>query len=157
VQTWLDQAFFYASVRGLYNRIFGALGIIIATIVLFVVANAMAMAIIERTREIGTLRTLGTLPSQLGWALSLEGMVLGLVGALSGACLALGVSLLLYVVPVQMPPPPGSSRSYALNIDIDPMLYLITIVAIVGLTMGASAVIARKTVRMPLVDALAHT
>ena len=28
VQTWLDQAFFYHSVRGLYNRIFGALGMI---------------------------------------------------------------------------------------------------------------------------------
>ena len=46
VQTWLDQAFFYQSVRGLYNRIFGALGLIIGVIVVFVVTNAMAMAII---------------------------------------------------------------------------------------------------------------
>jgi putative ABC transport system permease protein len=60
VQTWQDQAFYYAAVRGLYNRIFGALGLIIAVIVVFVVTNAMAMAIIERTREIGTLRALGT-------------------------------------------------------------------------------------------------
>src|SRR5262249_51848293 len=52
VQTWLDQAFFYQSVRALYNRIFGALGLIIGLIVVFVVTNAMAMAIIERTREI---------------------------------------------------------------------------------------------------------
>jgi putative ABC transport system permease protein len=49
-------------VRDLYNRIFGALGLIIGVIVVFVVTNAMAMAIIERTREIGTLRALGTLP-----------------------------------------------------------------------------------------------
>lgn len=157
VQTWLDQAFFYASVKGLYNRIFGALGLIIATIVLFVVANAMAMAIIERTREIGTLRTLGTLPRQLQGALALEGMVLGLAGALAGAAAALGIALLLYVVPVQMPPPPGSTRGYPLNVDIDPALYAITVVAIVALTTLASAWIARKTVRMPLVDALAHT
>ena len=157
VQTWLDQAFFYRSVRALYNRIFGALGLIIGVIVVFVVTNAMAMAIIERTREIGTLRALGTLPSQLLCTLALEGMVLGGVGALVGAALALGVSLLLYLVPVQMPPPPGSSRGYPLNIEIDPALYLATVLAMVVLAMLASAWIARRTVHTPVVDALAHT
>ena len=157
VQTWLDQAFFYQSVRGLYNRIFGALGLIIGVIVVFVVTNAMAMAIIERTREIGTLRALGTLPSQLLRTLALEGMLLGGIGAACGALLALGVSLLLYVVPVQMPPPPGSSRGYALNIEIDPALYLVTVLAMLALAMLASAWVARRTVHLPVVDALAHT
>ena len=157
VQTWLDQAFFYRSVRDLYNRIFGALGLIIAVIVVFVVTNAMAMAIIERTREIGTLRALGTLPSQLMRTLAMEGMVLGGVGALVGAALALFVSLMLYVVPVEMPPPPGSSRGYPLNIEIDPTMYFATVAAMVVLAMLASAWIARKTVHTPVVDALAHT
>ena len=157
VQTWLDQAFFYRSVRGLYNRIFGALGLIIGVIVVFVVTNAMAMAIIERTREIGTLRALGTLPSQLLRTLALEGMVLGGVGALLGALTALGVSLLLYVVPVQMPPPPGSSRGYPLNVSIDPVMYAATVLAMVLLAMLASAWIARKTVHTPITVALAHT
>jgi putative ABC transport system permease protein len=157
VQTWLDQAFFYNSVRGLYNRIFGALGLIIGVIVVFVVANAMAMAIIERTREIGTLRALGTLPSQLLRTLALEGMVLGGVGALVGALIALGVSLLLYVAPVQMPPPPGSTRGYPLNTAIDPLMYLATVLAMVLVSMLASAWIARKTVHIPVVEALAHT
>lgn len=157
VQTWEDQAFFYKSVRDLYNRIFGALGAIIGLIVVFVVTNAMSMAIIERTREIGTLRAMGTLPKQLLTTLSLEGMVLGGVGALSGAAIALGVSLFLYVVPVEMPPPPGSSKGYPLNISIEPTLYLATIAAMVALTMLASAWVARKTVNMPVVQALAHT
>ena len=157
VQTWLDQAFFYQSVRGLYNRIFGALGLIIGVIVVFVVTNAMAMAIIERTREIGTLRALGTLPSQLLRTLALEGMVLGGVGAACGAALAFGVSMLLYVVPVQMPPPPGSTRSYPLNIEVDPGLYAATVVAMVLLATLASAWIARRTVHTPIVEALAHT
>ena len=77
VQTWLDQATFYRSVKELYNRIFGALGLIIGVIVIFVVTNAMAMAIIERTREIGTLRAMGTLPAQLTRSFALEGLVLG--------------------------------------------------------------------------------
>lgn len=157
VQTWIDQAFFYRSVRDLYNRIFGALGLIIGVIVVFVVTNAMAMAIVERTREIGTLRALGTLPTQLMRTLALEGMVLGGVGAVAGALLSLVVSLLLYVVPVEMPPPPGRSLGYPLNITMDPALYLATVAVMVALTTLASAWVARKTVNMPVVDALAHT
>ena len=157
VQTWMDQAFFYRSVRDLYNRIFGALGLIIGVIVVFVVTNAMAMAIIERTREIGTLRALGTLPAQLLRTLALEGMVLGGVGAVGGAALSLCISLTLYVVPVNMPPPPGRSVGYPLNISIDPLMYAATLLAMVLLTMLASSWVARKTVHLPVVDALAHT
>lgn len=157
VQNWEQQAVFYQAVKGLYNRIFGALGIIIGVIVVFVVTNAMAMAIIERTREIGTLRALGTLPGQLLRSLGLEGMLLGGVGAVAGAVLALGVSLLLYVVPMEMPPPPGRSVGYPLNVSIDPTLYLLTMLAMVSLTLIASLAVARKTVHMPVVDALAHT
>ena len=157
VQAWQEQAFFYVAVRNLYDRIFGALGLIIAVIVVFVVANAMAMTIVERTREIGTLRALGTLPRQLMGSLALEGMVLGGVGALAGAVLAVAVQLLLYVVPVQMPPPPGMSVGYPLYVNIAPSMVLATLLAMVMLAMLASAWIARKTVHMPVVQALAHT
>jgi putative ABC transport system permease protein len=157
VLTWQDQAYFYKAVRDLYNRIFGALGIIIAVIVVFVVTNAMSMSIIERTREIGTLRALGTLPSQLLRSLSLEGMVLGGVGALAGAVAALAISMMLYVVEIQMPPPPGRSLGYPLYINVDAKLYLATITVMVLLTMTASTWVARKTVNMAVVDALAHT
>ena len=41
IRNWEQQAVFYQAVKGLYNRIFGALGIIIGVIVVFVVTNAM--------------------------------------------------------------------------------------------------------------------
>ena len=157
VQTWLDQAFFYKSVKDLYNRIFGALGMIIGLIVVFVVTNAMAMAIIERTREIGTLRALGTLPSQLLRTLGLEGMVLGGVGTMAGAVVAIAVTVFLLVVPMEMPPPPGQSKGYPLIISFDLTMYLATMLTMVTLTVLASIWVARKTVNMPVVDALAHT
>lgn len=157
VQTWIDQAFFYKAVKDLYNRIFGALGLIIGLIVVFVVTNAMAMAIIERTREIGTLRAMGTLPSQLLRALALEGMLLGGVGALAGALLALGVTAFLLLVPIEMPPPPGHSNGYPLIINFDLLVYLLTMLSMVALTVLASVWVARSTANMPVVDALAHT
>jgi putative ABC transport system permease protein len=157
VQTWVDQATFYRSVKDLYNRIFGALGLIIGVIVVFVVTNAMAMAIIERTREIGTLRAVGTLPSQLIGSFALEGLILGGMGAVLGAVLALAVSIALLLFPVQMPPPPGRSDGYPLNIAIDPTLYGGTLLAMLALALLASAWVARRTVHLPIVDALAHT
>jgi len=157
VQTWEDQAVFYRSVKDLYNRIFGALGLIIGVIVVFVVTNAMAMAIIERTREIGTLRAMGTLPSQLVTSFALEGLVLGGVGAVVGALISLGLSVALMLFPVQMPPPPGRSDGYPLNIAIDPTLYAGTLLVMLALAMLASAWVARRTVHQPIVDALAHT
>jgi putative ABC transport system permease protein len=157
VQTWVEQAVFYRSVKDLYNRIFGALGLIIAVIVVVVVTNAMAMAVIERTREIGTLRALGTLPGQLVRSFALEGVLLGGAGTALGAALALAVSAALLVFPVQMPPPPGRSDSYPLQIAIDGSLYGITVLSMVLLAGIASASVARRTVATPVVDALAHT
>lgn len=157
VHSWEQEAVFYQAVRNLYNRIFGALGIIIAVIVVFVVANAMAMAIIERTREIGALRALGTLPRQVLLMLGLEGALLGSLGAAVGALLALVASLLLYVFPVDMPPPPGRTTGYPLYVTIDPTLYALTMLAMIALTLMASLAVARKTVHLPVVDALAHT
>ena len=156
VQTWLSQATFYQSVKGLYNRIFGALGVIIGVIVVFVVGNAMAMAIIERTREMGTLRAMGTTPRQLLGCFSLEGLLLGGGGAVLGAALALGLSLMLMVLPVNMPPPPGSSRGYPLHLAIDPAVYAATVLGILLLCVLSSALVARKAVRQPVVQALAH-
>ncbi|MFO1218914.1 MAG: FtsX-like permease family protein [Burkholderiaceae bacterium] len=156
VQTWVDQAAFYRSVKELYNRIFGALGLIIGVIVVFVVTSAMAMAVIERTREVGTLRALGTLPAQLVESFALEGLLLGGLGAALGAAVAGAVTLALLWFPVQMPPPPGRSTGYPLQIAFDGTLYAATLLAMVLLATLASAVVARRTVRRPIVDALAH-
>lgn len=157
IQNWEDQAFFYKSVRELYNRIFGALGFIISLIVVFVVANAMAMAIIERTRETGSLRAMGTLPGELIRSFSYEGMFLGGSGALLGAAIAVAVALLLTVFPLQMPPPPGRSTGYPLLISLDLNMYVLTISGMIVLSMLSSALIARRTLNQPVVDALAHT
>ena len=156
IHTWLDEAFFYRSVRDLYNRIFGALGLIITLIVVFVVANAMAMAIIERTREIATLRAMGTLPSELRRSIAFEGMFLGAAGACGGALLAALVSLLLLVFPVEMPPPPGQSVGYPLLVNIDAAMYLGTISIMLLLAMLSASLIAGRTLRTSIVVALAH-
>ncbi|NML16851.1 ABC transporter permease [Azohydromonas caseinilytica] len=156
VRDWQAQAGFYDSVRALYHRIFGVMGLVIGVIVVVVVANAMAAAVVERTREIGTLRALGTLPGQLLGALALEGLILGGGGALLGAGVSVSVAGLLRAFPVQMPPPPGYGVGYPLRIDLDPLPVVVTVLAMALLALLASAWVGRRTVRRPIVEALAH-
>jgi len=89
VRSWLDLAFFYQSVKALYNRIFGMLGVIMLVIVLFAMTNTLGMAVAERTREIGTLRAIGTYPGELVRNFVLEGVAIMGVGALAGLALGL--------------------------------------------------------------------
>ena len=156
LRTWEEQAPFYRSVRALYNRIFGALGLIIGVIVVVVVANAMAMSVIERTREIGTLRALGTRPGQLLQTLALEGLLLGATGGAIGAAITVAVSVVLQLFPVMMPPPPGRSIGYPLLITLDAGLMLATLGLVTVLVALASGWVARRTVRLPVVAALGH-
>lgn len=153
---WWEQAFYYNSVRGLYNRIFGLLGIIIGVLVFFSVSNTLTMAVVERTREIGTLRALGAQPGEVVADFVREGTLLGLLGTACGLLLAGAVSLTLLVADVQMPPPPGRSDGYPLQVAADPLLYALTALSIILLCAGAAWFASRKAAARPIVEALGH-
>lgn len=156
VQPWWEQAFYYESVRGLYNRIFGLLGIIIAALVLFSVGNTLAMAVVERTREIGTLRALGALPGEIVAQFVREGALIGVVGTLTGMLLAGLTTLALLLFKVQMPPPPGRSEGYPLMVNTSATLYAVAALAIILLCALAAWFVSRKAARKPIVEALGH-
>jgi putative ABC transport system permease protein len=156
VQTWRDQAFYYIAVRGVYNRIFGLLGAVIVIMVLFSVSNTLGMAVVERTREIGTLRALGTLPGQIVRAFALEGLVLGMAGVVAGMIIAFATSTFFQYANVQMPPPPGRSVGYPIHVNVSAELYLITLGVIVALATIAACLVSRKAAAKPIVEALGH-
>ncbi|XLZ70499.1 FtsX-like permease family protein [Massilia sp. SR12] len=156
IRSWLEQAVFYQSVKGLYNRIFGFLGVIVLVIVLFAIANTLSMAVLERTREIGTLRAMGTTPGEITRLFTLEGMVLGSGGAFLGMALAAGVALALLRFGIQMPPPPGRTTGYPLVVTVSPAMYAAAALAVTILAALASLLVSRKAAKQPVVEALAH-
>ena len=155
-RTWLDLAVFYKSVRALYDRIFGMLGVIMLIIVLFAMSNTLSMAVAERTREIGTLRAIGTQPGELVRVFVLEGAAIGGAGALTGMAIAGAVTVLLIFAGIQMPPPPGRSTGYPLLINFSAALYLYTGLAVVGVSMLAAYLASARAARKPITEALAH-
>lgn len=156
LQSWRDTAFYYEAVRGLYNRIFGLLGVVILLMVLFAVTNTLSMTVIERTREIGALRAIGTQPGEVVRNFVLEALVMGSTGVVLGMLLAAGVSIFFYLTNFQMPPPPARSQGYPLVVYIHLPLYLITGAGVLLLSILSAWLVARKAARKPIVEALAH-
>ena len=61
----------------------------------FLVFNTMAISLVQRRRELGTLQALGLTRSQLVQLLTLEGTLIGIVGSFWGVWLGLGLSHVL--------------------------------------------------------------
>ena len=156
LRTWLDLALFYQSVRALYNRIFGMLGAIMLIIVLFAMTNTLGMAVAERTREIGTLRAIGTRPGELVRNFVLEGIAIGAGGALAGMALAGATTVALLFAGLQMPPLPGRSTGYPLLINFSAPLYAGVGIAVIAVSALAAYLASRKAAHRPITEALAH-
>lgn len=156
LKPWWDVAFYYNAVKALYNRLFGVLGLILLVLVFFSVSNTMSMSVMERTRETGTLAALGAFPHELVRNFLLEALVIGGLGVIVGLALGASVSILLDVVGIQMPPPPGRSDTYPLAIVISPLIYAGASALVLGTCVVAAYFAARRGVRKPIVEALAY-
>ena len=156
MRDWSQLATFYHQVVLLYNGIFGFLGIIVFGIVIFSVANTMAMSIFERTREIGTLMAMGTTRIHVWTVFLIEGFGIGIIGA---ACGIAAGSCLAWVINhghVMLPPPPGYTVGYRLQIILQPSVLLTAaLISIVTATLS-SMLPALRASRLKIVDALGH-
>jgi putative ABC transport system permease protein len=70
----------------------GVVGLIMLAAAAFVIANAFAMSITARTREIGAMRALGMTRRQVMYVVLVEAVVLGLVGTLTGVPTGVGLA-----------------------------------------------------------------
>lgn len=156
VRNWRDLAVFYGQVKLLYIGIFGFVGAVLIVIVILSAAIVMTMAVAERTREIGTLRALGTRPSGIRNLFLAEGVSIAIVGCLAGTVFALAVRAVLNASGIILPPPPGATHGMPINVQFYPAAYLAGLLAMV-VTMGiASYLPARRAARISIVDALTH-
>jgi len=156
IKAWHELAFFYHKVRDLYELIFGMMGMIIVVVVLLSVANTMSMAVLERTREIGIMASMGAFPRQILLNFISESMLIGIMGAALGICLAGSLTLILPFAHVMMPPPPGSNVGYQLILNFSATVYAAVSIIMVAITMLGGFMAARKGVKKPITEALAH-
>ncbi len=156
IRHWRDLAVFYGQVKLLYIGIFGFVGAVLAVIVILSAAIVMTMAVTERTREIGTLRALGTRPSGILAMFLAEGIALAVVGCAAGMILALVIRAVLNASGIILPPPPGATHGMPIHVQFYPLAYAAGLVAMMATMLVASYFPARRASRLSIVDALSH-
>jgi putative ABC transport system permease protein len=155
-KNWAQLASFYHQVVLLYNGIFGFLGLIVFGTVVFSVANTIVMSVFERTREIGTLLSVGTTRGKVWRMFFAEGFLIGVIGGLLGIAAGVALAQLINHGNVMLPPPPGYTTGFPLRILLQTPV-LVTSFVISVMTATLSAILpAWKASRMKIVDALGH-
>jgi putative ABC transport system permease protein len=156
VVPWTERAPFHRQVRALYHGIFWFLGSIVFALVVLATSNTLAMAVMERVREFGTLRALGTSIGQVGALVGLEALWLGLIGGLLGDLLGAGLIVTLNSLKITMAPPPGAVDPIDLRVLFVPEAFVGSVLLmLVVLALAAVGPVLRVS-RLRIVEALAH-
>jgi putative ABC transport system permease protein len=155
IKTWDELSRWYREVKNMFDVIFLFLFIIVFIIVVMSVTNTMSMAVIERTREIGTLRALGLKRRGVVWLFAMESSLLGICGTLGGLLLYfLGWGWVEVFEPTWVPPRVSLRVPIRIEFVTEYMVYSFLFLLI--LCMVASLIPARRAARMNVVDALGH-
>ncbi len=153
---WSELATFYHQVRALYSAIFVFLGLIIVSLVVVSSANAIAMSVVERTREIGTLMALGTGRLRILLMCLVEASGLGVAGGAAGVGAGVVLARALTTAGIMMPPPPSYTVGFPLVIDVVPPLAVGIFITMVVTLLVAAALPAARASRLRITEALAH-
>jgi len=117
------------------------------------VTNTMLMNVLGRTREIGTMMAVGMRRRQIAWLFVSESTVLGMLGAVLGILMGVGIVMLLgrngLAIKV-----PGGAAVYRLRPSV-PLAYVFRTGAIVWLGAALAAIYpARRASKLKPIDAL---
>jgi putative ABC transport system permease protein len=156
IKTWKELSMFYAKVRQMFGVFFLFVFCIVLVIVVMSTVNTMGMAVLERTREIGTLRALGLKRRGVSTLFAMEGSLLGVFGSLIGIVLhTCAWSLINVIKPTYTYP--GSSTPVPLEISFVPETLLGLMCCLTVLSLAAAIIPARRAARQNIVNALGHT
>jgi putative ABC transport system permease protein len=155
IMTWQELSDFYNQVHGMFDMIFGFIFSIVLTVVVMSVANSMGMTVIERTREIGTLRAIGLKRSGVVRLFTMESMLLTLIGCAAGLLITLVVRWGVNAADISYIPPNSAGR-VPLLIDLDIMRTLFTFLLMGVVGTLAAWMPARRAAQKDIIDALGH-
>ena len=155
IKSWNELSLFYTKVKGMFDMIFMFIFSIVFIIVIMSVINTMGMAVVERTREIGTLRALGLKQRGVSLLFAIEGGILGFLGSLLGVIINIIVCVIIRAIGPSYVPP-GASTPVPLIVNLVPQSMLLFILFLVFLSLLAAIIPAKRAAKQTVVDALGH-
>lgn len=155
LRTWKDLSLFYNKVRNMFDIIFTFIFCIVLIIVVMSIINTMSMSVLERTREIGTLRALGLKRGGVCRLFAVEGALLGSVGSAVGVVMTVLVWGVIYLIqPTYIPP--GGSSPVPLTVNLLPWIMYLMFGFLSLLSLLSAVLPAVQAAKSNVVDALGH-
>ena len=147
----------YGQIKGLFYSIFGFVSTLIGVVVLFSVANTMGTSVIERTVEIGTIRSMGVRWLGIARQFLAEGFLIGAIGTLSGCVIALLLALAINSAGLTWTPPNSIDKiPLVVHVFNSPLMVISSVLVLLMLSILSSVVPAWRAARIPVVEALRH-
>ncbi len=115
----------------------------------------MGMTVVERTREIGTLRAMGLKRRGVTLLFSIEGFLIGLTGCLLGLLFTLAAWITINGANITYIPP-NSTSAVPFQITLVPESIVALIIFFSLLSLFAAFLPARRAAKLNVVDSLAH-
>jgi putative ABC transport system permease protein len=153
IHTWEKLTPFFNIVRMIDVMTF-FIQLMLIAIVLISVMNVMIMAVYERTREIGTIAAIGTLPGRILNMFVIEGLSLGLFGAASGTVLGSIALFIINVLKIRFNF--GRQQGLILTSSLNPTDILAVCLIVVGVAVLAGFRPAFRASRLEPIKALRH-
>lgn len=154
---WDNLADFYLKVKKLYVFIFDFFKMVVTLVIFLSIANTMTMAVMERTSEIGTLRSLGESRGGILWLLFNEALILGSLGGGLAILVGNAVGFFINILGgIHADPPPGFNREIIVFIIPDLWTNLGVFAMCVVLSIFSSIIPAYRASRLKIVDAIRH-
>ena len=131
--------------------------LILMMVVVIGIWNTLAIAVRERTKEIGTLRAIGMQRRKVLWLFVLETALLGLIGTAGGALLFSGLALGLNALAIRLPDAVQVFLAMEnLTFVLDPGGIARNVIVLTLITVLASILPARHAARLRPVTAMHH-
>jgi len=144
----------YSAVMPLLHVMRVFIMVVLSWVVALALANAMTLAVLERTRELGALRAVGYTPRALLLLLLGEAILLSGLSAGLGAGLALAVSALINHLNLRFSPP-GIAGSLAFKLLPEPAHVAVSVTLVLSVCVLSVAVASRLQLRRKIIDLLA--
>ncbi len=78
---------------------------LVTVVVVLSVANAISMNIMERIKELGTMRAIGFTPADIARLVAIESFILAVISVIAGFFISQGISLLVNAANIRFSPP----------------------------------------------------
>ena len=153
VKTWYELSPIYQQLSSYFNLLFGFLSLAVTILVFAIILQVLTLAFLERTREIGTLRALGTTRGEVFRMFFVESAWLALFGSLVGVAGGVLFSLAFNAVGIEWKPP-GTVDPVTFTIVVTPWTILPPFVVGLAATLISGIFPSLRTSRIRVVDAL---